>query len=146
ERQVVALEVGGSSPLGHPTGRRPRLGAGRRFHQSSRSVMSVSVREAGPFERLIEFELTEAEIDAAKTAAARRLAKDLKPKGFRPGRGPRPVVGAGGGKERLRSEAIEAAIPPKLSEVLREESLRPAVTPEWRRSRTSKAGCRSRSR
>ena len=92
--------------------------------------MSVSVREAGPFERLIEFELTEAEIDAAKTAAARRLAKDLKLKGFRPGKAPRPVVEAAVGKERLRSEAIEDAIPPKLSEVLREESLRPVVTPE----------------
>jgi trigger factor len=95
--------------------------------------MSVSVREAGPFERLIEFELTEAEIDAAKTAAARRLAKDLKLKGFRPGKAPRPVVEAAVGKERLRSEAIEDAIPPKLSEVLRGESLRPAVNPELER-------------
>ena len=68
--------------------------------------MSVSVREAGPFERLIEFELTEAEIDAAKTAAARRLAKDLKLKGFRPGKAPRPVVEAAVGKERLRSESL----------------------------------------
>ncbi len=92
--------------------------------------MSVSVREAGPFERLVEFELTEAEIDAAKSAAARRLAKDLKLKGFRPGKAPRPVVEAAVGSDRLRSEAIEDAIPPKLSEVLKEESLSPAVNPE----------------
>lgn len=92
--------------------------------------MNVSVREAGPFERLVGFELTDDEIDAAKAAAAKRLAKDLKLKGFRPGKAPRPVVEAAVGKSRLRSEAIEDAIPPKLTEVLMTESLQPAVNPE----------------
>lgn len=92
--------------------------------------MNVSVREAGPFERLVGFELTDAEIDAAKSVAARRLAQDLKLKGFRPGKAPRPVVEAAVGKSRLRSEAIEDAIPPKLTEVLSTESIQPAVNPE----------------
>lgn len=92
--------------------------------------MTVSVREAGPFERVVGFELSDAEIDAAKTAAARRLAQDLKLKGFRPGKAPRPVVEAAVGADRLRSEAIEDAIPPRLSEVLEAESLRPAVSPQ----------------
>lgn len=92
--------------------------------------MTVSVREAGPFERLVGFELTDAEIETAKSAAARRLAQDLKLKGFRPGKAPRPVVEAAVGADRLRTEAIEDAIPPKLSEVLQNESIRPAVNPE----------------
>lgn len=92
--------------------------------------MTVSVREAGPFERLVGFELTDAEIDAAKSAAARRLGKDLKLKGFRPGKAPRPVVEAAVGSARLRSEAIEQAIPSKLSEVLSAEELSPVVNPE----------------
>lgn len=91
--------------------------------------MTVSVREAGDFERLVGFELTDAEIDAAKSAAARRLAKDLKLKGFRPGKAPRPVVEAAVGADRLRSEAIEDAIPSRLTEVLKSESLNPAVNP-----------------
>ncbi|CAN5782202.1 trigger factor [soil metagenome] len=91
--------------------------------------MTASVREAGPFERLVSFELSNDDIDAAKVAAARRLSKDLKLKGFRPGKAPRPVVEAAVGKERLRSEAIEEAIPPKLTEVLRSEDILPAVTP-----------------
>jgi trigger factor len=74
--------------------------------------MTVSVREAGPFERVVGFELTNAEIDAAKTTAARRMAKDLSLKGFRPGKAPRPVIEAAVGADRLRSEAIEEAIPP----------------------------------
>ena len=92
--------------------------------------MTASVREAGPFERLVEFDLTNEEIDAAKSSAARRLAQDLKLKGFRPGKAPRPVVEAAVGADRLRSEAIEDAINPKLTEVLASESLVPAVNPE----------------
>ncbi len=92
--------------------------------------MTVSVREAGPFERVVGFELTDAEIDAAKTAAARRLGQDLRLKGFRPGKAPRPVVEAAVGADRLRSEAIEDAIPPRLSQVLTDEALSPVVDPE----------------
>jgi len=92
--------------------------------------MTVSVREDGPFERLVSFELSDAEIDAAKTEAARRLSRDLKLKGFRPGKAPRPVVEAAVGADRLRSEAIDDAIPSKLSEVLRSEDLRPAANPQ----------------
>lgn len=95
--------------------------------------MTVSVREAGPFERVVGFQLTDAEIESAKADAARRLAQDLKLKGFRPGKAPRPVVEAAVGSDRLRSEAIEDAIPPKLSDVLVNESLRPAVNPELER-------------
>lgn len=91
--------------------------------------MTASVREAGPFERVVGFELTNAEIEAAKTAAARRLGQDLRLKGFRPGKAPRPVVEAAVGAERLRSEAIEGAIPSKLSKVLTDEDLSPVVDP-----------------
>lgn len=91
--------------------------------------MTVSVREDGPFERVVGFELTDAEIESAKGEAARRLSQDLKLKGFRPGKAPRPVVEAAVGSDRLRSEAIEDVIPSKLSDVLVNESLRPAVNP-----------------
>lgn len=92
--------------------------------------MTVSVREAGPFERLVGFELTDSEIEAAKSAAARRLGQDLRLKGFRPGKAPRPVVEAAVGSDRLRSEAIEGAIPSKLAEVLRTAELAPVTDPE----------------
>lgn len=102
--------------------------------------MNVSVREAGPFERVVCFQLTDAEIDAAKTEAARRLSKDLKLKGFRPGRAPRPVVEAAVGADRLRSEAIEDAIPPVLTRVLADEDLAPAVTPELEKLENTEGG------
>ncbi len=91
--------------------------------------MTPTVVDAGPFEKLVRFTLSEEELEEAKTAAARRLAKDLKIKGFRPGKAPRPIVEATVGRERLRSEAIEEALPAKLGEALAEVDLRPAVTP-----------------
>lgn len=89
----------------------------------------ASVRELGRFERLVTVELTDAEIEAAKTGAARRLSKDLKVPGFRPGKAPRPVIEAAIGAGRLRTEAIEDLIPKKLGELLSEEKLSPAVAP-----------------
>lgn len=92
--------------------------------------MSVNVSEAGPFERLIEFSVTEAEIDKAKGAAARKLSQQLKIRGFRPGKAPRPIVEATVGPERLRAEAIDELLPDKVGAVLEELELDPAVTPE----------------
>lgn len=91
--------------------------------------MAPSVRELGRFERLVTVELTDAEIETAKTGAARRLSKDLKVPGFRPGKAPRPVIEAAIGAGRLRTEAIEDLIPKKLGDLLSEEKLSPAVTP-----------------
>lgn len=90
----------------------------------------MTVREVGPFERLVVVNLSEADIDAAKTAAARRLSKDLKLAGFRPGKAPRPVVEAAVGAARLRSEAIDDLIPQRLQSILEEEDLSPVVNPQ----------------
>ena len=91
--------------------------------------MPTTITEAGPFERLVNLHITEAEIDAGKPSAARRLSQDLKLKGFRPGKAPTPVVEAAVGKARLRQETIEDLINPTLNKVLSEEDLRPAVNP-----------------
>jgi trigger factor len=93
------------------------------------SATPETARHVGRFERLVTVELTNAEIDAAKTGAARRLSRDLKIPGFRPGKAPRPVVEAAIGAGRLRTEAVEDLIPKKLSDVLSQENLNPAVTP-----------------
>jgi trigger factor len=91
--------------------------------------MTAAVTETGPFERLVTLHITDADIDAAKGQAARRLSRDLKIPGFRPGKAPRPVVEAAVGTGRLRTEAIEDLIPKRLSELLEEADLQPAITP-----------------
>lgn len=92
--------------------------------------MTATVRDSGPFEKSISFSVTHAELEAAKTKTARRLSKDLKIKGFRPGKAPRPLVESTVGAERLRSEAIDDLLPEKLEAVLAENEINPALTPE----------------
>ena len=92
--------------------------------------MPTTVIETGPFERLVTFHLTEDQIAAGKTATARKLSQDMKLKGFRPGKAPLPVVEAAVGSDRLRSEVIDDLVPPALTDILNDEELRPAVTPQ----------------
>ncbi len=92
--------------------------------------MPTTVTETGPFERLVTFHLTDDQISAGKSATARKLARDLKLKGFRPGKAPLPVVEAAVGPDRFRSEVIDDLVPPVLTEILTEEEITPAVTPQ----------------
>lgn len=92
--------------------------------------MPTTVTETGPFERLVTFQLTDDQIAAGKAATARKLSHDLKLKGFRPGKAPLPVVEAAVGPARLRSEVIDDLVPPVLTDILNDEELRPAVTPQ----------------
>lgn len=91
--------------------------------------MPVTVTDAGPFEKFVSFTIAEAELEAAKVQAARRLAREVKIPGFRPGKAPRPVVESTVGKERVRSEAIDDLLPEKVGAVLEEMGLELAVTP-----------------
>ena len=95
--------------------------------------MSVNVTEAGPFEKLVSFTVSEAELEAAKSKAARRLSREVNIRGFRPGKAPRPIVEATVGRERLRSEAIDELLPEKVGSVLIEQEIAPAVNPQLER-------------
>ena len=92
--------------------------------------MTTSVTVSGPFERLVRFRLSDEQIDEAKKAAARRLSHEVKIHGFRPGKAPVPIVEATVGADRVRREAIDDLVSPVLTEVLNDEEIRPAVTPE----------------
>lgn len=92
--------------------------------------MSTTITESGPFERLVKFQLTDDQINEAKKGAARKLAKEVKIHGFRPGKAPLPIVEATLGADRVRQEAIDDLLNPTLTEVLETEEIRPAVNPE----------------
>ena len=61
--------------------------------------MQTDIKDAGPFERILTIKLEEADLESAKTKAARKLSKEMKIKGFRPGKAPRSIV------ERMVGEA-----------------------------------------
>jgi trigger factor len=89
----------------------------------------TEVTEAGPFERTLTVHLDELEFDKAKDQAARKLSREIKVKGFRPGRAPRTIIESMVGADRLRTEAIEEALPEVVSDALVEEGLAPVTTP-----------------
>lgn len=102
--------------------------------------MQTQIQETGPFERVLTVHVPEAEIQSAKKEAARKLSADMKVKGFRPGKVPPQVVEATVGAERLRSEAIETALPKVVSEAIIDTDLRPAVMPSVTNMRDAEGG------
>jgi trigger factor len=96
---------------------------------SEGAPVSVNVTEIAPFERMVTFTIPETDLEQAKSAVARRLSRDLKIPGFRPGRAPRKVVEAAVGVERLRSEAVDEVLPGRVDEILAAEGLEVAGRP-----------------
>jgi trigger factor len=91
--------------------------------------LDTTLTDAGPFEKVLTLHLDDAQLDTAKERAARRLSKDLRIPGFRPGKAPRRVVEATVGADRLRSEAIEDVLPEVVTTALADVDLSPAVAP-----------------
>jgi trigger factor len=89
----------------------------------------TEVKEAGPFERILTVTLEGDAYESAKNRAARKLAQQVKIKGFRPGKAPRKIVESVVGAEALRDEAIEQSLPRLVAEAILESELEPAVTP-----------------
>jgi trigger factor len=100
---------------------------------SEENAVTATVTDAGPFEKLVTFTVEHHELEAAAARTARRLSQEIRIKGFRPGKAPRPIVEATVGKERLRSETIDDLLPSKVAEVLVDEGLNPAVSPRLER-------------
>ena len=85
--------------------------------------------EGSPFERTITVALDGAALETGKAQAARRLAREMEIKGFRPGKAPRKVVESMVGADTMRREAIDEVLPDAVQAALAEAGLQPAVTP-----------------
>ncbi len=102
--------------------------------------MQTKLTESGPFERLLTVSIDESELESAKEKAARRLSKEMRVKGFRPGKVPRRIVEQMVGSDRLRSEALEEALPDIVGSALDEAEIRPAVVPSVSDTRDTESG------
>jgi len=99
-----------------------------------------TMQDLGPFEKLLTVEVGETDLEAAKGRAARRISRDLKIKGFRPGKAPRKIVEATVGESRVRAEAIEELLPEIVTNALADAELSPAVAPSVEEMRDVDAG------
>lgn len=133
-------DVGGSNPLGHPKAMSRKVKS--QLIREAVVCRTVSfccaecegalvnkVKDAGPFEKILTMTIGEDAIEVAKKTAARRLAGEVKIKGFRPGKAPMKVIESAVGVATLRREAIDDALPAALTEAFEETELEPAVTP-----------------
>ncbi len=78
----------------------------------------------------LSVELDEAEFGSAIDAAFRKIAREIRIPGFRPGKAPRRLVEARIGLDVARQEAIRDALPGYYERALRENDLEPIAAPE----------------
>ena len=78
----------------------------------------------------LSIEIEEAEVDREIDAAFRKIGKELRLPGFRPGKAPRQVVEARIGIGAARTQAIQDAIPEFLSRAVREHDVDIVATPD----------------
>ncbi|HUC37381.1 MAG TPA: trigger factor [Acidimicrobiales bacterium] len=79
----------------------------------------------------LSVEVDEAEVDRAVDSTARRLAREIRVPGFRPGHVPRQVLEARlGGPSALRQQAITDALPDLYARAVSDTELDPIAAPE----------------
>ncbi len=91
--------------------------------------MQTEVKESGRFERTLTVRLENDELAAAKKKAAAKISRNMKIKGFRPGKAPLAVVERMAGADYVRSEAIEEAIQDVVPAAIDEAGLEPVTVP-----------------
>ncbi len=78
----------------------------------------------------ISIEIDEAEFDRNIDAAFRKIAKEVRLPGFRPGKAPRQLLEARIGLDAARGQAMQDAIPEYLSKAVREHNIDLIAQPE----------------
>lgn len=78
----------------------------------------------------LSVEVEELEFDRAVEAAIRKIAREVRIPGFRPGKAPRRLVEARIGKDGVRQEAMREALPEYYSEALRQTEVDAIAPPE----------------
>ncbi len=78
----------------------------------------------------LSVELDESEFGTAIDAAFRKIAREVRIPGFRPGKAPRRLVEARVGTDAARQEAIRDSLPDFYERALRENDIEPIAAPE----------------
>ena len=78
----------------------------------------------------LSIEVDEQEFEKAVDAAFRKIAREVRIPGFRPGKAPRRILEARLGKETGRNEALRDALPDYYSQALREHDVDAIAPPE----------------
>lgn len=90
--------------------------------------MQISVENLGTFERKLTVTLPATRLDEEVRSRLQRLSREVRLKGFRPGKVPMSVVEKRFGAQ-VREEAYGELVRDSFGEAMQQEKLRPALTP-----------------
>lgn len=90
--------------------------------------MQISLENTGTFERKLTVTLPSSRLDDVVRSRLQDLSREVRLKGFRPGKVPMSVIQKRYGNQ-VREEALGELIRDSFGEALRQENLRPAMSP-----------------
>src|SRR6267143_315504 len=108
--------------------RRSRGSAGPPVHSALAMKTSVEPLEGNKVKLSVEVE--EPEFDKAIEAAFRRIAREVRIPGFRPGKAPRRLLEAKLGSDAARQEALREALPDYYVAALKEHDVDAIAAPK----------------
>jgi trigger factor len=91
--------------------------------------VTATVRKLAPTEVELDIEVSAPDFEAARERAFRKLVKQYRLPGFRPGRVPRPIFERHIGVEAIDHQAVEDVVPDVYSKALKEHNLDPVDRP-----------------
>ncbi|MEO6912750.1 MAG: trigger factor [Candidatus Baltobacteraceae bacterium] len=93
-------------------------------------MTTSTLTKLAPTQVELEIPISTAELQAAEERAFRKLAKNAKVPGFRPGKIPRKVFEQAYGSDSISSQAMEDLVPEAYGRAIREHSLEPVDRPK----------------
>ena len=91
--------------------------------------MNIKIKNKSDFERIVHLTLSDDDFQEERKTSIANIGKELKIKGFRPGKIPPQIIEREVGDEYINQNAIELALPRLVFDFLKEKELQPAVTP-----------------
>jgi trigger factor len=92
-------------------------------------VTPSTLNRLAPTEVELEIAITQDELAAAQERAFKKLAKNVRLPGFRPGKVPRKVFEQTYGSDAIESQALEDVVPELFAKAVREHALEPVDRP-----------------
>jgi trigger factor len=93
-------------------------------------VSATTLKQLDPTQVELEFSISPEEFDAATDAAFRKLARNAKVPGFRPGKVPRKIFEQQYGSATIIDRAYDELLPEKYAQALDEHKLEPVERPQ----------------
>ena len=91
--------------------------------------MKYKIKKESEFEKNLEIKVELEDLDNHRDEAIKKIGKQIKVAGFRPGKIPANIVTREVGEEYINEEAIELFLPETLFSILNDEDISPATRP-----------------